>query len=153
MNIMENINKKLVFDQDEICAGGEQDIEEIARISPVPLPKDYMDLLKQISGEGSYGPEFEVEEEGVSIWIWSAKMALEKLQEFDQPFHQTFIRNVWMFGNDLGDFVYFFGTGNDGFGLYRVSAGWLSMESAEKISDTITDFLVNGVGIDIATSL
>ena len=79
-------------------------IEEIARISPVPLPKDYMDLLKQISGEGSYGPEFEVEEEGVSIWIWSAKMALEKLQEFDQPFHQTFIRNVWMFGNDLGDF-------------------------------------------------
>ncbi len=128
-------------------------IEEIARISPVPLPKDYMDLLKQISGEGSYGPEFEVEEEGVSIWIWSAKMALEKLQEFDQPFHQTFIRNVWMFGNDLGDPVYFFGTGNDGFGLYRVSAGWLSMESAEKISDTITDFLVNGVGIDIATSL
>lgn len=27
MNIMENINKKLVFDQDEICAGGEQDID------------------------------------------------------------------------------------------------------------------------------
>ena len=119
MNIIENINKKLVFDKDEICAGGENDIKD----------------------------------EGASIWIWSAKMALEKLEEFNQPFNQKFINNVWLFGNDLGDLVYFFGTGKDGFGLYRTSAGCLSFEHAEKISDTLTDFLVNGVGIDIATSL
>lgn len=29
MNIIDNINKKLSFDKDEICAGGESDIEEI----------------------------------------------------------------------------------------------------------------------------
>ena len=153
MNIIENINKKLVFDKDEICAGGESDIEEIIRVSPVPLPKDYIEFLKQVSGEDCYGPEFEAEDEGASIWIWSAKMALEKLEEFNQPFNQKFINNVWLFGNDLGDLVYFFGTGKDGFGLYRTSAGCLGFENAEKISDTLTDFLVNGVGIDIATSL
>ena len=151
MNIIENINKKLVFDKDEICAGGENDIEEIIRISPVPLPKDYIEFLKDVSGEDSYGPVFEVEDEGLSIW--SAKMALEKLEEFNQPFNQKFISNAWLFGNDLGDLVYFFGTGKDGFGLYRTSAGCLALENAEKISDTLTDFLVNGVGIDIATSL
>ncbi|MDE6675835.1 MAG: SMI1/KNR4 family protein, partial [Acetatifactor sp.] len=87
MNIIENINPKLVFDKDEICAGGENDIEEIIRVSPVPLPQDYIDFLKQISGEGSYGPEFEVKDEGrLSIWIWSAQMALEKLEEFSQPY-------------------------------------------------------------------
>lgn len=153
MNIIENINKKLAFDEEEICAGGENDIEEIIRVSPVPLPQDYIDFLQQISGKDSYGPEFEVEDEGLSIWIWSAKMALEKLEEFNQPSHQKFIGNAWLFGNDLGDLVYFFGTGKDGFGLYRTSAGWLSFENAEKIADTLTDFLVNGVGIDIATSL
>ena len=79
MNIIENINKKLFFDKDEICAGGESDIEEIIRVSPVPLPKDYIEFLKQVSGDDCYGPEFEAEDEGASIWIWSAKMALEKL--------------------------------------------------------------------------
>lgn len=153
MNIIENINKKLVFDKNEICCGGENDIEEIIRVSPVTLPEDYIDFLKQVSGEDSYGPEFEVEDEGSSIWIWSAKMALEKLEEFNQPFNQKFISKAWLFGNDLGDLVYFFGTGKDGFGLYRTSEGWLDFENAEKISDTLTDFLVKGIGIDIATSL
>lgn len=153
MNILENINERLVFDKDEICAGGGEEIEEILRVSPVPLPKDYIDFLKQISGEDSDGPEFEVDDEGLSIWIWSAKMALLKLEELHQPFNQDFIRNVWLFGDDLGDLIYFFGTGKDGFGLYRTSAGALSLKYAEKISDTLTDFLVNGIGIDIATSL
>ncbi len=153
MNIIENVNERLSFDKDEICAGGEKEIEEIIRVSPVSLPQDYIEFLKQISGEGSYGPEFEVEDEGLSISIWSAKMALEKSEEFNQPFNQGFISNVWLFGDDLGDLVYFFGTGKDGFGLYRTSAGALGFENAEKISDTLTDFLVNGVGIDIATSL
>ncbi|MCI8945894.1 MAG: SMI1/KNR4 family protein [Lachnospiraceae bacterium] len=153
MNIIGNINKKLIFDEDEICAGGENDIEEVIRVTPVPLPEDYIEFLKQISGEDSYGPEFEVEDEGLSIWIWSAKMALEKSEELNRPSNQKFMSNAWLFGNDLGDLVYFFGTGKDGFGLYRTSAGCLDLENAEKISDTLTDFLVHGVGIDIATGL
>ncbi len=153
MNIIENVNERLVFDKGEICAGGEKDIEEIIRVSPVSLPEDYIEFLKQISGEDSCGPEFEVKDEGTSIWIWSAQMALEKLEVFNQPFNKEVINNVWLFGNDLGDLVYFFGTGQDGFGLYRTSEGCLEIESAEKISDTLTDFLVNGIGIDIATSL
>ena len=152
MNIIENINERLVFDRDEICAGGGKDIEEVIRVSPVPLPKDYLEFLKQISGD-DYGPEFEVKDEGLSIWIWSAKMALEKLSEFDHPFNQKFISKAWMVGNDLGDLVYFYGEGKDGFGLYRTSAGALGFEWADKISDTLTDFLVNGIGIDIATTL
>lgn len=35
--------------------------------SPVPLPEDYIEFWKQISGEGSYGPEFEVEIENLSV--------------------------------------------------------------------------------------
>lgn len=153
MNILKNINKKLVFAEDEIFAGGENDIEEVIRLSPVALPEDYIEFLKQISGEDSYGPEFEVEDEGVSIWIWSANMALEKLEELNQPINHEFLNNAWLFGNDLGDLVYFFGTGKDGFGLYRTSEGCLDIENAVKISDTLTEFLVNGVGIDIATGL
>ena len=42
MNIIGNINKKLIFDEDEICAGGENDIEEVIRVTPVPLPSDVL---------------------------------------------------------------------------------------------------------------
>lgn len=153
MNIIENINGKLLFDKSEICAGGENDIKEIIRVSPFPLPEDYIEFLQQISGENSYGPEFEVKDDGASIWVWSAKMALEKLEEFNLPFARDFINNAWLFGNDLGDLIYFFGKGKEGFGLYRTYDSDLSFEYAEKISDTLTDFLVNGVGIDIATTL
>ncbi len=153
MNIIEHVNERLTFDKDDICAGGENDIDEVIRVSPVSLPNDYIEFLKQISGEHNPGPEFELQDKGLSIWIWSASMALEKLEEFNRPSNQKFIRNAWLFGNDLGDLVYFYGTGKDGFGLYRTSEGWLDIENADKIADTITDFLVDGVGIDIATSL
>lgn len=54
----------------------------------------------------------------------------------------------------MGDLVFFYGEGKDGFGLYRKGMGSLvSVEGAEKIADTITDFLVNGTGIDVAISL
>ncbi len=152
MDIFENINERLIFDEGEICAGGGKDIEKIIRISPVTLPKDYIEFLKQISGEGSYGPEFKLKDKGVSIWIWSAQMALEKKEEFDEPFNQEFNSKAWMFGSDLGDLVYFFGEGKDGFGLYRTEDS-LDFERADKISDTLTDFLVKGIGIDIATTL
>lgn len=79
-------------------------------------------------------------------------MAGLKRQEYNEPFNQDFLNNVWLFGDDLGGFVYFFGTGKDGFGLYRTSAGCLSIQHAEKIFNTITEFLVDGIGIDIATS-
>ena len=153
MNMIENINERLTFDEDEICAGGEKEIEEIIRVSPVPLPEDYIAFLRQISGEGSYGPEFEVDDGSLSIWIWSANMALEKLEEFDRPSNQKFLCQAWMFGDDLGDLVYFFGEGKEGPGLYRTSVGALGFASAVKISDTLTDFLVKGTGIDTATTV
>lgn len=43
------------------------------------------------------------------------------------------IRKTWIIGGDLGDLVYFYGEGKDGFGLYRGDAGGLGFEYAEKI--------------------
>ena len=153
MDILGTINERLVFDPDDICPGGEDDIAEVIRLSPVSLPDDYLDLLRQVSGGDSCGPEFEVEDEGLSISIWSAGMALEKLEEFDRPANRGFLGKAWLFGDDLGDLVYFYGDGKDGFGLYRSSAGRPGFENAEKIAGTLTAFLVDGTGIDIATSL
>ena len=73
--------------------------------------------------------------------------------EFAHPMKENFISKVWFIGDDLGDIVYFYGFGNDGFGIYFVETGSLGFEYASKIADTLTDFLVSGIGIDVITAL
>jgi len=156
MNIIENINERLSFDMEDVAYGGGQAIQQVLDKSPVQLPDDYIGFLKSISGAGTNGIEFEVKNEGaVSIWIWDAEMALEQYRgykEYSHPVYEHIINKIWLIGNDLGDLVFFYGEGNGGFGLYRAEAGSLGF-AADKIADTLTDFLVNGVGIDTAITL
>lgn len=153
MDIFANINQRLFFKKDSICPGGDDKIEKVIRESPIDLPEDYIDFLKKISGGETTGVAFEVEDEGLDIFIWSAQVTLDKRDELSYPFNKDFMECSWMIGDDLGGLVYFYGEGQNGFGLYRGSAGGLSYDYADKIADSLTDFLVNGVGIDVAISL
>jgi len=154
MDIIANINQRLSFDEDSICLGGEDKIEKVMNESPFKLPDDYIEFLRTISGGENTGIAFEVEDEGMDIFIWSAQVALEKRnRDFNYPFNKDFMECSWMVGDDLGGLVFFYGEGKDGFGLYRGSAGGLDYNYADKIADSLTDFLVDGVGIDVAITL
>lgn len=154
MDIISNLNERLSFDEDRICYGGEDKIKKVLSESPVKLPDDYIDFLRTISGGENVGITFEVKDEGLDISIWSAEVALrKKTEDFSYPSYKDFMECSWLLGDDLGDLVYFYGEGNEGFGLYRGSVGGLDYKYADKIADTLTDFLVNGTGIDIAITL
>jgi hypothetical protein len=60
--------------------------------------------------------------------------------------------NSFVIGTDLGDFIFFYGEGNEGFGLYIADEGNLSYDMAKKLSNSLTDFLVKGEGLDIYAS-
>ena len=80
-------------------------------------------------------------------------MAIEKREEHYIPDLHDFMEKGWLIGCDL---LFYYGEGEEGFGIYRVGAGVLSLnplDLARKIAYTLTDFLVKGVGIDIATTL
>ena len=123
------------------------------------MPADYYEFLSCISGTGNIGSiEFEIESDdedigSIPICLWSANRALSMQNEFAHSMKENFISKVWFIGDDLGDMVYFYGYGDDGFGVYFVDAGSLGFEYAYKIADTLTDFLVNGAGIDVIESL
>lgn len=94
-----------------------------------------------------------VEEDTYSLWLFSGQQALDKYEEYKvyaAPMYDDIIDQIWLVGNDLGDLLYFYATGKEGFGLYVAEDGALSLEDAEKIADTLTDFLVKGVGFDTA---
>ncbi len=86
-------------------------------------------------------------------YIWDAKVALNKFKEFNRGYTKEFLQRVWLIGDDLGDLIYFYGNGNSGMGLYRTSDGDMSFEYADKVADSLTEFLVDGVGIDVAITL
>lgn len=155
MDIMKNLNQRLTVEEGKVCYGGEEKIKEVLEKSPIQLPSDYVDFLACISGEDNIGIAFSVDGSGNEIFIWSAEMALMKYEEFDLPIpnHKEFMESVWLLGDDVGDLVFFYGEGNNGFGIYRASAGGIGFKHAEKIANTLTEFLVDGIGIDIAITL
>ena len=156
MDILKNLNHRLSLVEGAACYGGEEDVKRVVSESPIQLPEDYTEFLKSISGGDDGGVEFLVDDGGLEIVIWDASMAMEKREEFSFPSSHDFMEKVWLIGDDLGDLVFCYGEGEEGFGIYRVSAGVLSLSAldfAKKIADTLTDFLVEGVGIDIATTL
>ena len=158
MDILKNLNHRLTIDSDplEIVPGGEEDIKAVIEESPIQLPEDYLNFLHTISGNDKNGISFLVDHDvdpdsTLSISIWGASYSLEKLDELSEAIPEDeFFEKAWMIGDDLGDFVYYYAEGKDGFGLYRDEAGILYIEGAEKIADSLTDLLVNGVGIDVA---
>lgn len=153
MDILKNISPRLSIVEGAACYGGEEEVKKVVSESPIQLPEEYIEFLKCISGGDDVGISFLVDNTRQEIFIWNAEMALQKRKEFRHPFYADFLEQVWLIGNDLGDLIYFYGKGRDGFGLYRDEASSMCFEDAKKIADTLTDFLVNGVGIDIAISL
>ena len=158
MDILKNLNHRLMVDSDSVgvVPGGDEDIKKVIEQSPIQLPEDYLNFLHTISGNEGSGISFLVDQDvdpdsTLSIFIFSASYSFEVLKEFLYPIpDDEFFKNAWMIGDDLGDFVYYYAKGNEGFGLYRDEGGSLCIERAEKIADSLTDFLVKGVGIDVA---
>ncbi|WP_027643897.1 SMI1/KNR4 family protein [Enterocloster clostridioformis] len=157
MDILNNLNERLSFDEKDVHAGGEDKIKMVLNKAPFNLPKDYIEFLETISGDENDGISFftDMENGGYGeIVIWAAEGALRtNLEDLNFPIYKKFLEEAWVIGNDLGDIVYFYGVGNAGFGIYRSGAGSLGFDVAEKIADSLTAFLVGGVGIDIAITL
>ena len=156
MNIIENINERLLLADEDFAGGGEQAIAQLVEKSPIKLPEDYIEFLRNISGAESGGIEFSVDDKEASIWIWDAQTAIQNYEDNKEfnVYNKELLDKIWLIGNDLGDLVFFYGEGKDGFGLYREEMGSLvSVDGADKIADTLMDFLVNGTGIDVAISL
>lgn len=154
MDILKNLNHRLTFIEGEASCGGEDVIKRVLSESPIQLPEDYIEFLRQISGEDSLGLSFQVDNSKKEIWIWSAGFALEKRDEFYISVLDDFFQNAWLIGCDVGDLVYCYGKGKEGFGIYRTEDSSLCFDDMTvKIADTLTDFLVGGVGIDSSITL
>lgn len=149
MRIIDKLHSDLSIGEGEMINGGEAFIEELMGMSPINLPDDYLDFLTDISGTKEYsGMGFEIKDTSIEIVIWTAKWSIST----NQSSYLKGLPNAWLIGDDIGDMVFFYGMGEEGIGIYMTDAGALFYSSAEKIADSLTDFLVNGTGIEMIKS-
>lgn len=153
MDILGNLNERLTV-SGKVCHGGEEYIKKAVDQSPIKLPDDYINLLKNISGDKNPGIAFQVDGKGREFFIWSAELGYDRITtEFDDPLYDDFTKCTWLIGDDVGDLMYFYGEGKEGFGIYITEAGDMDINDSSKIADSLTDLLVNGVGLDILFKL
>lgn len=159
---MEHLNDKIQIISRTPCYGEDDIVKQIVETFPVSLPEDYIDFLKTISGKTdneNVGLVFgiKIKDNIHPMQIYSAQQALKLRPEYEEiysfPDSNGIIDQIWLIGNDLGYLHYFYGKGKEGFGLYVAEDSAIYFENAYKIADTLTDFLVNGVGFNTAFTL
>ncbi|MCM1056812.1 MAG: SMI1/KNR4 family protein [Firmicutes bacterium] len=69
MDILKNLNHRLTFAEGEASYGGGDEIKQVLRESPIQLPEDYIDFLRQISGGDSLGLSFQVDNSKKKIFF------------------------------------------------------------------------------------
>ena len=113
-------------------------------------------MISGNTDDGNVGLELgiKIKDNIYSMQIYSAQQALKMRPEYEEIYSYTdsngIIDQIWLIGNDLGDLHYFYGQGKEGFGLYVAEDSAIYFENADKIADTLTDFLVKGIGFNTA---
>lgn len=99
-----------------------------------------MDFLKEIMGVALVIDDYPTFE------FWCVADILN--QKRDYPCLEENLPDSLVIGTDMGDFLFLYGHGKEGFGLYYVENSCVTYEDAKKIANTLTEFLVDGVGFD-----
>lgn len=152
MSFIANLNSKIRFEGEKEGFLGTTDgeIEQLKEFSDIELPQDYIAFLKQYGGED--GIVFVLPHGLLALWDIESVLAQKEMfnYKFDGSFENSFPDNskILLIGDDIGDLILFYGYGKEGFGLYFDEFASMCYESAVKVSNTITELLIDGIGVD-----
>lgn len=138
MDILDNLNAAFRIDAYEAPSTEEQ-IAELIKLSAVPVPQDYVALIRKMNC-----PEIRIAENQY-VRIWGALLAIE-MNEANEI--QKYIPISLAIGDDEGGSAIILMDGARGCGLYITGFGDLDAETAVFIAPTLSDFLIRGIGAD-----
>ncbi|RYI28830.1 SMI1/KNR4 family protein [Bacillus infantis] len=139
MNILENISSGFTIDAKE-AASKEEEIKEILEFSKISVPEEYIRIVRLASDI-----ELNVDSE-MYIRIWGASGCIEMNEAYEV---QKYLPNSLAIGDDEGGGALIYLEGKDGFGIYYNRFADLDIDEAVKIAPSLTDLIVNNVGINI----
>lgn len=139
MNILDNISSVYTIDARK-PPSKEEEIKELQDFSTIDIPTDYIEIIQQASDI-----EFNINNQ-MYIRIWGALGCIEMNEAYEV---QKYLPNSLAIGDDEGGGVLIYLQGKDGFGIYYNRFADLDIEEAVKVAPTLTELLINNIGVDI----
>lgn len=126
-------------------------IEELKNCTKCNVPDDYIVFLKELNKINN-GESIEVViGDGHSPWAFDS---CEDVVWCTRDFQENNLLgsdDILPIGGDMGDDTLFYGNGKEGFGIYLSGTAFMNFEDgyARKVANSITEILVDGVGMHI----
>lgn len=139
MNILHNISAMYTVDTKE-PPSKEKEIKALQHFSVIDVPTEYIEMIQLASNV-----EINVNDQ-MYIRIWGASDCIEMNEAYKV---QNYLLHSLAIGDDEGGGALIYLQSKDGFGIYYNSFGNLDMEDAVKIAPSLTELLVNNVGVNI----
>lgn len=142
MNIFDDVNEKINIEIADV-GSSESRIKEMIMSSPIEIPSEYVELIREKSEI-----EISINEKKV-LRIWGADGCVEMNEAYNI---QKYLPYSWAIGDDEGGYVIIYAKDENDIGLYAVSFSDLDDNEKIYIAPSLCDFLIKGVGIDIFLS-
>lgn len=143
MTILDKISNKFSIENIESPATSKE-IEQLQMFSSINIPLDFIELV-------GLATEIEIKVNNeMYIRFWGPLGCIEMNEAYEV---QKYLPNSLAIGDDEGGGALIYLFGKDGLGLYYSRFSDLDIEEAVKISNSLTELLVNDEGIDVLLNL
>lgn len=137
MNILDNISS--VYTIDARKSPSKEEIKALQEFSTIDVPTEFIEIIQLASDiEINVGDQ-------MYIRIWGASGCIEMNKAYEV---QRYLPNSIAIGDDEGGGALIYLQGKDGFGIYYNRFADLDIEEAVKIAPSLTELLVNNVGVN-----
>lgn len=142
MSILKELSNKYRIDASK-PASNDKEIEKLVEFSNINIPKDFLEVLRELT-------DVEINVDGKKyIRIWGAVGCIDMNEAYSI---QDNIPNSLAIADDEGGNALIYTTGARGFGLYVIAFNDLDIDELQYVAGSLSDLLINNVGIDIITS-
>jgi len=138
MNILDNISSMYTIDAKK-SPSKEEEIKALQDFSTIDVPTEFIEIIQLASDI-----EINVSDQ-MYIRIWGASGCIEMNEAYEV---QKYLPNSIAIGDDEGGDALIYLQGKDGFGIYYTRFADFDIEEAVKIAPSLTELLVNNVGVN-----
>ncbi|WP_455919807.1 SMI1/KNR4 family protein [Priestia megaterium] len=138
MNILDNISSMYTIDAKK-SPSKEEEIKALQDFSTIDVPTEFIEIIQLASDI-----EINVSDQ-MYIRIWGASGGIEMNEAYEV---QKYLPNSIAIGDDEGGGALIYLQGKDGFGIYYTRFADFDIEEAVKIAPSLTELLVNNVGVN-----
>lgn len=142
MSILKELSNKYRIDASK-PASNNKEIEKLVKFSNINIPEDFLEVIRELT-------DVEINVDGEKyIRIWGADRCIDMNEAYSI---QDNIPNSLAIADDEGGNALIYTTGDQGFGIYVIAFNDLDIDELQYVAGSLSDLLINNVGIDIITS-